>query len=128
MAENNDDLFFAIPADEMHLEDYEHISKNSGNRTFERTLIQDEDTGMMVRLITYPKGSVTPEHDHNCAHGMYVLKGTLHTDRGDFGPGSFVWFKEGCVAEHGGLDEDVTVVFITNKPFNINYHNLPKKD
>ena len=128
MAENNDDLFFAIPADEMHLEDYEHISKNSGNRTFERTLIQDEDTGMMVRLITYPKGSVTPEHDHNCAHGMYVLKGTLHTDRGDFGPGSFVWFKEGCVAEHGGLDEDVTVVFITNKPFNSNYPNLPKKD
>ena len=55
---------------------------------------------------------------------MYVLKGTLHTDKGDFGPGSFVWWKEGAIAEHGGLDEDVTVVFITNKAFNINYLDL----
>ena len=116
-----EDGFLAIPADEMDLEDYEHVSKNTGNRTFERTLVTDGETGMMVRMITYPKGTVTPEHDHDCAHGMYVVEGTLHTDRGDFGPGSFVWFEEGCVAEHGGGDEDVTVVFITNKPFNINY-------
>ena len=117
-----DDLFFAIPAEEMHLEDYEHISKNSGNRTFERTLHDDEDTGMMVRLITYPKGAVTPRHDHNCAHGMYVLKGTLRTNLGDFGPGSFVWFEEGEEMFHGAADDEaVETIFITNKAFDITY-------
>ena len=115
-----------IHGKDMHLDDYKHVSKNSGNVTYERPLVNDEDTGMMVKLIRYPKGAITPPHDHHCAHGMYVLSGTLHTDRGDFEPGSFVWFKEGCKMTHGGKDEDVECLFITNKVFDINYLDLEK--
>jgi anti-sigma factor ChrR (cupin superfamily) len=115
-----------IHGKDMHLDDYKHVSKNSGNVTYERPLVNDEDTGMMVKLIRYPKGAITPLHDHHCAHGMYVLSGTLHTDQGDFEPGSFVWFKEGCKMTHGGKDEDVECLFITNKVFDINYLDLKK--
>ena len=53
---------------------------------------------------------------------MYVLEGTLVTHAGRYGPGYFVWFPEGEVMEHGAsADGDVVVVFITNKPFGIDY-------
>jgi quercetin dioxygenase-like cupin family protein len=53
---------------------------------------------------------------------MYVLEGTLVTHAGQYGPGSFVWFPEGLVMEHGATPErDVTVLFVTNKPFEIHY-------
>ena len=53
---------------------------------------------------------------------MYVLEGTLVTHRGDFGPGSFVWFPEGMVMEHGATAEaDVVMLFITNKKFDIHF-------
>ena len=85
--------YLAIPADRIIPEEHKHVSKNTGNVTYEQYLVTDEDTGMLVKYIRYPKGTVTPIHDHHCAHGMYVLKGTLHTDKGDFGPGSFIWFE-----------------------------------
>jgi quercetin dioxygenase-like cupin family protein len=51
-----------------------------------------------------------------------VLEGTLVTNDGQYGPGSFVWFPEGNVMEHGATAEkDVVVLFITNKPFDIHY-------
>ena len=53
---------------------------------------------------------------------MYVLEGTLVTHDGSYGPGSFVWFPEGMVMEHGATAAtDVTVLFITNKRFEIHY-------
>jgi quercetin dioxygenase-like cupin family protein len=53
---------------------------------------------------------------------MYVLEGTLVTHRGEFKPGSFVWFPEGEVMEHGASAAgDVVVLFITNKAFRIDY-------
>jgi quercetin dioxygenase-like cupin family protein len=79
-------------------------------------------TGMLVRLVRYPAGVINPAHTHPCGHWMYVLEGTLATHKGDFGPGSFVWFPEGEVMEHGATAAgDVVVVFITNKPFRIDY-------
>jgi hypothetical protein len=51
-----------------------------------------------------------------------VLEGVLKTHAGTFGPGNFVWFPEGMVMEHGATPEnDVTILFITNKPFDIHY-------
>ncbi|MDO4548497.1 MAG: cupin domain-containing protein [Clostridia bacterium] len=111
-----------IHGEDVCLTDHPHVSKNTGNLTYELPFLNDPDTGMMVKLICYPKGSVTPLHDHNCAHGIYVLRGTLHTDSGDFGPGSFVWFPEGDRMIHGGLEEDVEGLFITNKAFDIHYY------
>ncbi len=85
-------------------------------------LVDDPDTGMSVTKLVYRAGWTNPWHTHPCAHGIYVLDGTLHTHQGDFGAGSFVWFPEGGRMEHGATaDGDCTFLFITNKPFDIHY-------
>jgi len=116
----NEDVI-TIHSRDIKLGDHKHISKNTGNITYEQYLLNDEDTGMIIKMIRYPKGSITPLHNHHCGHGIYVLKGTLHTDKGDFEQGSFVWFKEGSAMTHGGKEEDVECLFITNKKFDIHY-------
>lgn len=91
-------------------------------KIYRKNLYTDPDTGMEIRLVRYPAGVINPTHTHPCAHGMYVLEGTLVTSAGSFGAGSFVWFSEGETMHHGATAEtDVTVVFITNKPFQIHY-------
>ena len=100
----------------------ERFIQNIGRALYRKTLIEDPDTGMEVRLVRYPAGVVNPRHTHPCAHGMFVLDGTLVTQEGQYGPGTFVWFPEGMVMEHGAsADRDVTVLFITNKRFEIHY-------
>jgi quercetin dioxygenase-like cupin family protein len=89
---------------------------------YRKDLFSDPETGMMVRLVRYPAGVINPAHTHPCGHGMYVLEGILVTHRGEYGPGTFVWFPEGEEMLHGASAQgDVTVVFITNKPFQIFY-------
>ena len=100
----------------------ERPNEKIGRSLYRKNLYEDPDTGMEVRLVRYPAGAVNPSHTHPCAHGMYVLEGTLVTHDGQYGPGHFVWFPEGSVMEHGATAvEDVTVLFITNKPFEIHY-------
>jgi quercetin dioxygenase-like cupin family protein len=100
----------------------ERFNQQVGRSLFRKNLITDPETGMEVRLVRYPAGFVNPRHTHPCAHGMYVLEGTLVTHAGSYGPGTFVWFPEGMAMEHGATDgADVTVLFITNKPFEIHY-------
>lgn len=111
----------ATAVDSNAMEWNERPSARLGLSCFKKLLVVDDDTGMQVNITKYPAGYVTPRHDHPCAHGMFVLEGTLHTSDGDYGPGSFVWFPEGSVAEHGAVDADVTVLFITNKEFAIRY-------
>ena len=104
----------------------ERYSDAVGKAIFRKELFSDPDTGMLVRLVRYPAGVINPAHTHPCGHGMYVLEGTLVTHKGRFGPGCFVWFPEGEVMEHGATTErDVVVVFITNKPFRIDYAPRP---
>jgi quercetin dioxygenase-like cupin family protein len=89
---------------------------------YRKEIFIEPETGMEVRLVRYPAGFVNPLHTHPCGHGMFVLEGTLVTHEGRFGPGHFVWFPEGSEMEHGATAEtDVTVLFITNKPFAIHY-------
>ena len=115
----NDDI---IAIDTTTLEWEQRFNEHLGKTLFRANLIEDPDTGMQVRLVRYPAGVINTRHTHPCAHGMYVLEGTLVTNAGQFGPGSFVWFPEGSVMEHGASAEaDVTVVFITNKRFEIHY-------
>ena len=100
----------------------ERPNEKIGRPIYRKFLIDDPDTGMGVRLTRYPAGAINPWHTHSCAHGMYVLEGTLVTSAGRHGPGAFVWFPEGVLMEHGATAEsDVTVLFITNKPFDIRY-------
>lgn len=85
-------------------------------------LVDDPDTGMMILKMVYRAGFTNPWHSHPCAHGVYVLEGTLHTHQGQYPAGSFVWFPEGGVMEHGATqDADCTFLFITNKPFDIHF-------
>lgn len=87
-----------------------------------KMLISDRDTGMSVMKIKYEAGFTNLWHTHQCAHGMYVLDGVLETHKGMFGPGEFVWFPEGERMFHGATQEnDVIFLFITNKPFNIEF-------
>ena len=116
----NSQPFFAVDTTKMPWE--ERFNEKVGRALFRKELFSDPDTGMMVRLVRYPAGVINPSHTHPCGHGMYVLEGRLVTHKGSYGPGSFVWFPEGEVMEHGASAEgDVTVVFITNKPFRIDY-------
>ena len=100
----------------------ERFNEKLGRALFRKNLVTDPDTGMEVRLVRYPAGVINVWHTHPCAHGMYVLEGQLVTHQGTFGPGTFVWFPEGEAMEHGASAAgDVTVVFITNKQFRIDY-------
>lgn len=100
----------------------ERFNEKIGRALFRKELFTDPETGVLIRLVRYPAGVINPRHTHPCGHGMYVLEGKLVTHAGTFGPGTFVWFPEGEVMEHGASSEgDVTVLFMTNKPFRIDY-------
>jgi len=100
----------------------ERFNEKLGRALYRKNLMEDPETGMEVRLVRYPAGVINPRHTHPCAHGMFVLEGTLATHSGSYGPGSFVWFPEGTTMEHGATGGgDTTVLFITNKRFEINY-------
>ena len=112
--------FLAIDTNKLPWE--EGFIEPTGRKIFRKTFFSDPETGMMVRIVKYPAGVINPAHIHHCGHGMYVLEGTLVTNKGTFGPGSFVWFPEGETMEHGAkADADVVALFITNKPFDIHY-------
>jgi len=112
--------FKSIKVDE--LEWIEKPNEKVGKSLFKKDLIDDEETGIKINITKYPAGFINPKHNHPCAHGMYVLKGILHSSKGDFGPGSFVWFPEGETMWHGATEnQDDDFIFITNKIFEINY-------
>ena len=112
--------YFAIDTNSQPWE--ERFNERIGKSLFRKNLFEDPDTGAEIRLVRYPRGIINPSHTHPCGHGMYVLAGTLVTHRGSYGAGTFVWFPEGDQMEHGAsADGDVTVLFITNKPFRIDY-------
>jgi quercetin dioxygenase-like cupin family protein len=112
--------FVAIKTGEIPWE--ERFNEKLGRALFRKTLFEDPETGAEIRLVRYPAGVVNPKHTHPCGHGMYVLEGNLVTHKGTFSPGTFVWFPEGEVMEHGASPQgDVTVLFVTNKKFRIDY-------
>jgi len=115
-----DDEFYTINTSEQPWE--ARFNEKLGRDLFRKDLYIDPTTGAEIRLVRYPAGVVNVKHTHPCGHGMYVLQGRLATHKGTFGPGTFVWFPEGEIMEHGASAEgDVTVLFITNKRFRIDY-------
>ena len=107
------------PAD---MEWTERFKERIGRSFHVKNLLNEPETGMSVTLLRYPAGFMNPLHTHACGHGIYVLEGRLATHRGEFGPGMFVWFPEGEPMEHGASpDGDMLALFITNKPFRIDY-------
>ena len=121
--ENQNAIIFR--AEEIRPEDYPAERPVTG-LMYEQMLLDDPDTGMSVIKIIYPKGFTVPLHTHKCAHGYYILKGTLVTSEGDYGPGSFVWFKEGSQMVHGAGEEDVEALAFTNKAFELTFVGDPE--
>jgi quercetin dioxygenase-like cupin family protein len=96
---------------------------------YRKVLVRDPETGISATIVRYDAGMVTPWHQHNCAHGLFVLEGTLRTHSGEFKPGSFVWFPEGSIAEHGATQtEPVEVLLFTNKAFNIHFLDAEERE
>ena len=116
--------FVAVDAGAMSWE--ERPNERIGRALYRKELFADPETGVLIRLVRYPAGVLNPSHTHPCGHGMYVLEGRLVTHRGAYGPGTFVWFPEGEVMEHGASAEgDVVVLFVTNKAFRMDYVDVP---
>lgn len=88
---------------------------------FMKPLFEDQRTGDRVMLVRYPPGEINPSHSHPGAHGMYVLKGTLVTHRGTFGPDTFVWFPPSEVMWHGATRDQELVVLLMAGP-NLSTH------
>ncbi len=85
-------------------------------------LRKDPKNGAEIRMIRYPKGVVNPEHTHPCGHGIFVLEGKLRTHEGTYGPGTWVWFPQDEIMEHGATGEGYLVfIFITDGAFDIFY-------
>ena len=112
--------YFALDSNALPWE--ERINPHLPAAIFRKVLHTDAETGVFFQLVRYPRGVINPGLTHPCALAIYVLEGTLVTHRGHFGPGTFVWFPDGEVMEHGaGSDGDVTVLLVSNKPFAIEY-------
>ena len=59
---------------------------------------------------------------HTQSHGIFVLKGTLKTDEGEFGPGTFVWYPAGTLMHHGATDrEECVFLYIQDKNGKLTY-------
>ena len=114
------DQFYALETQTMPWE--ERFNERLQRAILRKSLFHDPRTGFEIRLVRYPAGLVNPWHTHPCGHGIYVLEGKLVTHHGAFGPGSFTWFPEGEPMQHGASpDGDVTVLFVTDKHFRIDY-------
>lgn len=94
----------------------------TGHITFSKDLYFDSKSSLWIKLSKYPAGTVTPMHRHHCGHGMLLLSGICQTQKGEFAPGTFLWYPEGNVAEHGAAPgDDLINLFIIDKPFDIEY-------
>jgi hypothetical protein len=90
--------------------------------SYRKKLFDDPETGMNFHIRKYPAGFMVTKHVHQCTHGLYVLSGHLLTGGKVYGPGTFVWYPEGIVTDHGATaTEDVICLFVTNKKFSIHY-------
>ncbi len=111
------------------IETHEWIHKlnDFGKPLSKQHLVQDPYMGAYVDHIIYHAGTVTKRHTHSCAHGIYVLSGTLLANGKEYPPGTMIWFPQGAVMEHGATEkEDVEVLFFytgtsVNRPFDISY-------
>ena len=87
-----------------------------------KPLFEDLRSGASASKLKYEAVFTNTWHSHSTGHGMYVLDGILRTNKGEYGPGEFVWFPEGERMFHGATeDNDVIFIFIINKHFDIHY-------
>lgn len=97
-----------------------------GNSDYGKYFYVDPETGILLKENLYPRGMKTPWHRHTHAHGMYVLEGQIKTNKGLYGPGTFIWWPAGSVAEHGAtMTEDARMFFMTTGLFDLHFLEGP---
>lgn len=93
-----------------------------GNPFYDKPMIVDPQTGMVVNFSRYPRGFEKPRHRFDCAHGVYIIRGRLATEGVFYGPGSFIWYPAGCVCEQvATADEDCYFLFVTVRDYRIEF-------
>jgi len=60
-----------------------------------KTLLKDEDTGLLTCLFKWRPGAVLPLHEHVELEQTFVLEGSLVDEDGEVTAGNFVWRPAG---------------------------------
>jgi len=56
-----------------------------------KTLMIDEETGMLTSLVRMAPGAQLPFHEHTDIEQTWVIEGSLKDDEGEVTVGNFVW-------------------------------------
>lgn len=92
------------------------MASTSGKLFGKKALHKDEETGMEINLMRYPAGFTTEMHAHPCSQGFYIISGQFHSNQDIYGPGTLIWYPEGCMVEHGATAyEDCVCIQFSNK-------------
>lgn len=87
-----------------------------------KAVLLDEATGVQINYMNYPAGFTTYKHRHPAGHGFFVFSGQLQSGDHLYGPGTFIWYPEGYITDHGATAyEDLICLQISNKSFSIEY-------
>ncbi len=98
------------------------MASTSGKLFGKKALHKDEETGMEINYMCYPKGFTTEAHSHPCGQGFYILQGQFESNGDLYGPGTVIWYPEGSIAQHGATAyEDCICLQINNKPIGMHY-------
>lgn len=85
-------------------------------------LVLDDETGIQINYMNYPAGFTTYNHKHTAGHCFFVFSGQLQSGGNYYGPGTFIWYPQGCITDHGASAyEDLICLQISNKSFAIEY-------
>ena len=63
-----------------HIDEMQWVDLGGGH--LDKAMVTEPKTGMIVNVSHYPKGYMMGRHKHTCAHGMYVIEGSMQTDLG----------------------------------------------
>jgi len=109
-----------------HIDEMQWVDLGGGH--LDKAMVTEPKTGMIVNVSHYPKGYMMGRHKHTCAHGMYIIEGSMQTDLGVVKKGEFVWYPANVEMDHGAtMTEDCTFLFITNAPFDIEHVDMQER-
>ena len=74
------------------------------------------ETGAWAALFRWPAGYVAAPHKHLSAAHTFVLSGRLAVRTDEFGPGDYIYERNGMVHDETRAVEDTEYLFICNGP------------
>ena len=99
---------------------------NETGTDYGKYLLNDPETGIVVKEDIYPHQYRTIWHTHTCGHGIFLLDGELYTDVRTLKPGQFIWWPAGIHMEHGGTDTvDADILHMSDARFDLTLDPKP---